>query len=147
MKISPTQRKFCFYSIELVVGQNLESENGHLRQELDETRQAWLNDQERNEKKMIKFKELREKKEAIESSVKLKASQELEDPKSKNDVEINKMNVDRVDASTLTDNDPQDEDRVKLLKEKLQQSNAKLCETKNNCAHLRQELKKAQKVE
>ncbi|XP_043288505.1 coiled-coil domain-containing protein 13-like [Venturia canescens] len=77
---------------------------------------------------------LAEEKRALESSKKGRKSVSIE------------ANVDQTDASTLTENHSQDEDRMKTLKEKLQQANAKLCETKNNCTHLRQELNKAQKV-
>lgn len=40
----------------------------------------------------------------------------------------------------------EDEDRVKYLTEKLQQSQAKLYESKNTCASLKQELSKLHKV-
>lgn len=39
-----------------------------------------------------------------------------------------------------------DEERIKCLKNKLQRVQAKLCESRNTCASLRQDINKAQKV-
>lgn len=38
------------------------------------------------------------------------------------------------------------EEQIKYLKNKLQRTQAKLCESRNTCATLRQEINKAQKV-
>lgn len=42
--------------------------------------------------------------------------------------------------------DKSDEERIKCLKNKLQRVQAKLCESRNTCAALKQEINKAQKV-
>lgn len=56
----------------------------------------------------------------------------------------NQDNIEEKDSRSNSSS--KDDERIKCLKNKLQRVQTKLCESRNTCASLRQEINKAQKV-
>lgn len=53
---------------------------------------------------------------------------------------------DSIDKGTENAQTKEDEDQTRQLNERLQQTQTKLCESRNTCASLRQEINKLHKV-